>query len=239
MASSPRLCTAFTNYMSISKRILTSLAIVAATLTIQSPTPAADTNQPAPSPSADRLAAARERMQEVARDLNLTPDQTAKLQSIVRERTQKLRELRQDTSLSPEEKRQKLAAARLEIIADVKKVLTREQFEKWRTAQGLPAGRTGARLARLQEAINDLNLSEDQKEQLQPLYLEQMQKLRDLQTDSSLSLPEKLEKLKAIRQEAAPKLKKVLNADQYEKLEKDVNQWLDQLKQRLQSGAEN
>jgi CHAD domain-containing protein len=46
-------------------------------------------------------------------------------------------------------------------------------------------------------------------------------------------MAEKLDKLKALRQEAAPKLMKVLNADQYAKLERDFNQWLDQLKQRL------
>jgi CHAD domain-containing protein len=46
-------------------------------------------------------------------------------------------------------------------------------------------------------------------------------------------MAEKLDKLKVLRQEAAPKLMKVLTADQYAKLERDFNQWLDQLKQRL------
>ena len=69
-------------------------------------------------------------------------------------------------------------------------------------------------LARLQEAINDLNLTHEQKEQLKPLYLEQMVKLRDLHQDTTLTMAEKLDKLKSIHQEAAPKLKKVLSADQ-------------------------
>jgi Spy/CpxP family protein refolding chaperone len=114
-------------------------------------------------------------MQETARELNLTPEQTAKLQSIVRERAEKLRELRQDNSLSPEEKRQKLAAARAEIVSEVKKVLTPEQFEKWKARQGQTAGGAIRPLARLQEAINDLNLTDEQKEQLKPLYQAQME----------------------------------------------------------------
>jgi Spy/CpxP family protein refolding chaperone len=219
--------------MNITKHILMALAAVAATLTLQSPARAADASQPTPSAPSDRPAALRERMQETARELNLTPEQTAKLQSIVRERAEKLRELRQDNSLSPEEKRQKLAAARAEIVSEVKKVLTPEQFEKWKARQGQTAGGAIRPLARLQEAINDLNLTDEQKEQLKPLYQAQMEKLRDLYQDASLSMAEKLDKLKVLRQEAAPKLMKVLTADQYAKLERDFNQWLDQLKQRL------
>jgi protein CpxP len=219
--------------MNMTKHTLMALAAVASTLTFQSPARAADASQPAPPAPGDRPAALRERMQESARELNLTPEQTAKLQSIVRERAEKLRELRQDNSLSPEEKRQKLAAARAEIVSEVKKVLTPEQFEKWKARQGQTAGGAIRPLARLQEAINDLNLTDEQKEQLKPLYQAQMEKLRDLYQDTSLSIAEKLDKLKVLRQEAAPKLKKVLSADQYAKWEKDFNQWLDQLKQRL------
>ena len=217
----------------MTKHTLMALATVAATLTLQPPARAADTSQPAPPAPGDRPAALREQMQETAHELNLTPEQTAKLQSIVRQRTQKLRELRQDDSLSPEEKRQKLLAAREEIISEVKNVLTPEQFEKWKARQGQAAGGVVRPLARLQQAINDLNLTDEQKEQLKPLYLEQMVKLRDLYQDTTLSMAEKLDKLKSIHQEAAPKLRKVFNADQYAKWEKDITQWLDQLKRHL------
>jgi Spy/CpxP family protein refolding chaperone len=220
--------------MIMTNRSLIALAAVVATLILQPLARAADTSQPAPPVAGDRPAALRERMQETARELNLTPDETAKLQNIVREHAQELRALRQDNSLSPEEKRLKLAAARAGIISEVKKVLTPEQFEKWKARQGLTTGGAVRPLARLQQAINDLNLTDEQKEQLKPLYMEQMVKLRDLYQDTSLSMAEKLDKLKASYKDAAPKLKQVLSADQYAKWEKDANQWLDQLKQRLQ-----
>ena len=124
-------------------------------------------------------------MQETARELNLTDEQKEKLQTIIREQMEKLRDLRQDNSLSPEEKREKFKAAREEIIAEVKKVLTPEQFEKWKAKQGQLAGEcTGRRVARLQEAIKDLNLTDEQKEQLKPIYQEQMEKLRELYQDT-------------------------------------------------------
>jgi hypothetical protein len=60
-----------------------------------------------------------------------------------------------------------------------------------------------------------------------------------LYQDSSLSIPEKLEKLKGMVKENAPKLKKVMDAEQYAKWEKDVNQWLEQLRQRFQDAKQN
>lgn len=221
------------------KHTLIALAAVAGALTLQSPARAADTNAAAPTAAGDRVAAVRERMQETARELNLTAEQTEKLQTIIRERMGKLRELRQDNSLSAEDKKAKLKAAREEIVAEVKKVLTPEQFEKWKARQGLLGGGETRPFARLQEAIKDLNLTDAQKEQLQPLYEEQLVKLRELYQDNSLSMAQKLEKLKALQLEVAPKLQKVLNAEQYAKWEKDLKQWLEQLQQRFQDAKQN
>jgi Spy/CpxP family protein refolding chaperone len=220
--------------MNINRQTLVALAAIAGALSLQSLARAADTQAPAQPASADRPAALRDRMQDTAKELNLTDEQKEKLQTIIREQTGKLRDLRQDASLSPEDKKAKARAIRDEITAEVKKVLTPEQFEKWKAKQGPLAGVGGAPLARVQEAIKDLNLTDQQKEQLKPLYQEQTQKLLELYQDSSLSIPEKLEKLKGMLKENAPKLKKVMDAEQYAKWEKDVNQWIEQLRQRFQ-----
>ena len=164
--------------MNMTKHTLIALAAVASVLSLQPPTRAAEANEPAAPAAGDRIAALRERMQETARELNLTDEQKEKLQTIVRERMEKLRDLRQDNSLSREEKLEKVKAAREEITAEVKKVLTPEQFEKWKTKQGQLAGGEGGPLARVQEAVKELNLTDEQKEQLKSLYQEQLEKLR-------------------------------------------------------------
>ena len=225
--------------MNMTKHILMALAAVAGTLTLQPLAHASNTNDPAPPATGDRVNVLRERMQEAAHELNLTPEQTEKLQTIIRERMGKMRELRQDTSLSAEEKKQKFQVAREELLAEVKKVLTPEQFEKWKAKQGLPTGSSARPMARLQEAVDNLNLTDAQKEELKPLYLAQIAKLRDLQQDTSLSMAEKLEKLKALREEVAPQLKKALDADQYSKWEKSSAQWVEELKQRFQGAKQN
>ena len=225
--------------MKTNRQTLAALAAVISVLSLQPLARAVDDTQAATPASGDRLGALRERMEETARELNLTDEQKQKLQAIVRERMEKLRELRQDTSLSQQEKLEKFKAGREALIAEIKKVLTPEQFEKWKARQPLLGGAAGGPLARMQEAIKDLNLTDEQKEQLKPIYQEQMEKLRELRQDTSLSIPEKLEKLKALHQEIAPKLKKVLTAEQYAKWDKDVNQWLEQLRQRFQERKEN
>jgi Spy/CpxP family protein refolding chaperone len=232
--------------MIINRQTLLALTAVAGALSLQPMTRAADTNSPAP--AAGGLGALRERMQETARELNLTDEQKQKLQTIIRERLEKLRDLRQDNSLTREEKIEKFKAARDEISAEVKNVLSPDQFEKWKAKQGQLFGGAATSpgtnsvsgpAARLQAAIKELNLTEAQKEKLKPVYDEQMQKLRDLRQDANLSMAEKMEKLKSMHQDIAPKLKKVLDAEQFAKWEKDVTQWVEQLKQRFQEQKQN
>ena len=230
--------------MNMTKQTLIALAAVAGVLNLQPLARAADATEPAKAPAppaaGGRVAALRERMQETARELNLTDEQKEKLQAIIRAQMVKLRELRQDTSLSQAEKAEKFKALREDIVAEAKKVLTPEQFEKWKAKQGQLAGGAGERpLAKLEGVIKDLNLTDAQKEKLKPLYQEQTEKLRELYQDTSLSIPEKLAKVKAMNKEIAPKLKKVMDAEQYAKWEKDVNQWIEQLQQRFQDAKQN
>jgi Spy/CpxP family protein refolding chaperone len=225
--------------MNLTKQLLVALAAVAGSLSLQPLARGATTNAPAAPATGDRAGALRERMQDTARELNLTPEQTAKLQTIVRQRMEKMRALRQDTSLSSEERREKLQAGREELLAEVKNVLTPEQFEKWKARQGFQTGRGMRPMERIQAAIQDLKLTDDQMQQLTPVYLEQMEKLRDLYQDSSISMAQKLEKLKAASSEVAPKLKKVLDADQYLKWEKNSAQFLEEVQQRFLGRRQN
>jgi Spy/CpxP family protein refolding chaperone len=230
--------------MNMTKQTLIALAAVAGVLSLQPLTRAAEATEPAKAPTAPaaggRGAALRDRMQETARELNLTEEQTDKLKAILKGQAAKLSDLRQNTNLSQPEKAAKFKAIREEIIAEAKEVLTPEQFEKWQAKPGSLAGGAGARpLAKLEGAIKELNLTDTQKEQLKPIYQEQGEKLRELYQDPSMSIPEKLAKVKAMNKEIAPKLKKVMDAEQYAKWEKDVNQWIEQLQQRFQDAKQN
>jgi Spy/CpxP family protein refolding chaperone len=70
-------------------------------------------------------------LDQLAQQLNLTDDQKAKVKPILEARDQKLRDLRSDTSLTPEDRRAKMKALRDDMTTQMKAVLTPEQFDKW------------------------------------------------------------------------------------------------------------
>lgn len=70
-------------------------------------------------------------MDQVAKELNLTDDQKPKVKAALEERMQKARELRQDTTLSQEDRKAKMKEIQDTFTAKMKEILTSEQFEKW------------------------------------------------------------------------------------------------------------
>jgi hypothetical protein len=106
--------------------VKTSLALVAGLLCLQTPASAAE--QP---DAAQRSAAVRERMQQVARELNLTDEQKEKLKPIFQAQMEKARELRENQHQSRREKLKKFKAMQKEMEAKLKPVLSDEQFQKW------------------------------------------------------------------------------------------------------------
>jgi len=77
---------------------------------------------------------------------------------------------------------------------------------------------------RMQGAAKDLNLTDEQKAKLKDIYQPQMEKLRGIWKDQSLTREQKMEKFKALRSEAEPKLKDILTAGQLEKWQKRQTQ---------------
>ena len=67
--------------------------------------------------------------------LNLTADQKPKVQSIMEAQMQKMRDLRQDTSLTVEDRRAKAKAIHENTVTQMKAVLTADQFQKWQDMQ--------------------------------------------------------------------------------------------------------
>ena len=68
---------------------------------------------------------------QLAKMLDLTDDQKAKVKPILEARDKKIADLRGDTALSQEDRRTKMQSIREETTAQMKTVLTPEQFDKW------------------------------------------------------------------------------------------------------------
>jgi Spy/CpxP family protein refolding chaperone len=93
-----------------------------------------DTNKPSSTPPASAPPVGRppgggfERMSE---QLNLTPDQKTKVQSIMDSQRQKMLDLRNDNSLTQKDRQAKRKIVAEEMAQQMKAVLTPEQFSKW------------------------------------------------------------------------------------------------------------
>ena len=115
-------------------------ALAAGSLLVWSPAlRAGDTNTPPSTPPAGAPPAGQRppgmrggpSLDQLAQQLNLTDDQKAKVKPILEARDQKMRDLRGDTSLTPEDRRAKMKALRDDMVTQMKAVLTPEQFDKW------------------------------------------------------------------------------------------------------------
>lgn len=82
-------------------------------------------------------------------ELQLTDAQKQKIQALQKEQREKGNQIRQDTSLTPEQRREKMRALREENDRKMKEILTGEQYEKWQqlrqTRAGAPNRDAGAR----------------------------------------------------------------------------------------------
>jgi Spy/CpxP family protein refolding chaperone len=107
--------------------------------------------------------------------------------------------------------------------------VTAEQLQKWEKQRGAQ-GRAG-----LQEALKDLNLTDDQKAKLKPLWQAQAEKLRELRGDKNLPPQEKMEKFKAVQDEMEPKLRQILTGEQFDKWQKQREKMRGQAKDRWQT----
>ena len=87
------------------------------------------------------------RFEQMAERLKLTGEQKTKLRPIFNEETAKLRELRQDTTLTQEQRRTKTREIREQYLGKMKTVLTEEQFAELKKMreQAPRGGQRGAR----------------------------------------------------------------------------------------------
>ncbi len=89
-----------------------------------------------------------QRLERLSTELKLTDEQKPKIKAILEESRKKMQELRGDSNLSDEQRREKLQTLRTEERNKMKAVLTPEQFEKLQNmrpgrrqgAPGAPAG---------------------------------------------------------------------------------------------------
>ncbi len=77
----------------------------------------------------------------MAETLNLTPDQKTKVTAVFQTEASKRKEIRNDSTLTDDQKKEKAKALREDTTKQLKAILTADQFEKW---QAMPRQGRGA-----------------------------------------------------------------------------------------------
>lgn len=83
-------------------------------------------------PKPDAPHGGRAGMEKIIEQLKLTDDQTAKVKPILKDQAEKMKALRDDTSISQEDRRPKMKEIHEATNAKLKAVLTEDQFAQWK-----------------------------------------------------------------------------------------------------------
>ena len=78
-----------------------------------------------------RGANVEQRLEQLDKQLQLTADQKTKLKTYFEGERKKMQDMRADTSLTREQRQEKMKAVREDLNKEMKSVLTPEQFTKW------------------------------------------------------------------------------------------------------------
>ncbi len=143
--------------------------------------------------------------------LNLTDDQKAKVQTILQGERSQIQALRNNTSLTDEQKKQQIRELRKNDHQQLLAVLTPEQQAKMKELRQGKEGRGGFHAGR---RFQGLNLTEQQKAQLQPVFQATRQQLQALRSDTTLTPEQKHEKMREIRQNQMAQMKSILTPEQ-------------------------
>jgi Spy/CpxP family protein refolding chaperone len=103
-------------------------------LGLNAPAGAQDAQQEAPPQAAPKMAPGHEsvdaRLDRMSKELNLTQEQKDKIRPLLEEQNKQMGELRNNTSLTPEQKRDKARVTMVETREKIVAVLTPEQKQK-------------------------------------------------------------------------------------------------------------
>lgn len=180
--------------------------------------------QTAPAPS-DNAAAAPHKMmrrhhggfERMAQQLNLTDLQKTQIQGFKQAERQQALSIKQETSFTPEQKRDKFRELRASTHQQVLGVLTPDQQQQMKQLRsrhdGMGRGK-GAGMGRGMGPMAKLNLTDDQRAKIQPILQSSRQQAHAVRNDATLTPEQKQAKLRDIRQDTMTQMNSLLTPDQ-------------------------
>lgn len=172
--------------------------------------------------------------------LHLSDKQTTDLKDINRSFISSAKDIRDNQSLSKEEKRTKLEALQNEREEKIKGALSAEQFSQWQQNKDMMkekmAGRKkwnkegkGEKFG--QKVKEELGLTDEQHQQFKTLNEDFHTQVGSIRHNNELTAEQKQEQIGKLKDEHNGKVQQLLNPEQYEKYQ----QWVSKRQQRMKS----
>jgi protein CpxP len=180
--------------------------------------------QTAPAPSDNATAASQKTMprnhggfERMAQQLNLTDQQKTQIQGFTQAGRQQAQSIKQDTTLTPEQKRDKFRQLRASTHQQILGALTPEQQEQMKQLRSQYAGMgrgKGAGVGRGMGPLAHLNLTDDQRAKIEPILQSSRQQAQAVRNDTTLTPEQKHAKIRDIHQGAMAQMNSLLTPEQ-------------------------
>jgi Spy/CpxP family protein refolding chaperone len=157
----------------------------------------------------------------MSRKLNLSQQQQDQLKPIFQKQREQMQAIRKDTTLTADQKKQKIEALHQEFQPQVNGVLTPEQQQQWQQvkAQGKPQLEERRQAMGSARMAQKLNLSAQQQEQIKPLMEKRREQAKAIWQDNSLTADQKKQKMQALNQETRAQMNTILTPEQQQQMQ--------------------
>ena len=163
------------------------------------------------------------------KDLNLSDAQKAQLKESRESAQKQMEAIKNDATLSQEQKKAKMVELRKSQVEKRNTILTAEQKAKMQ-AERKDWNHKNMGQNRQHKMMSDLNLTDAQKAQMKANH-EAMQKQREaIKNDATLTDAQKKEKMQELHKAQKEKMSSILTADQKAKMKADRKGWKDKNK---------
>jgi Spy/CpxP family protein refolding chaperone len=155
---------------------------------------------------------------KMAKELNLTADQQAKVKQIMEANHTKMQAIRNDQSLTQDQRQEQMRTLHESMKKDMAAVLTPDQQQKMATMHERGGKMGGPMMAgNPQRVAKELNLTADQQTKMKSIMQSANQQERTIKQNQSLSQDDKHAQIKQLRDSTKSQISAILTPDQQQK----------------------
>lgn len=147
--------------------------------------------------------------------LHLTPGQQGQIKPILENEFDKMKSIQDDSSLSEEQKQEELKTLQQDTDQQIKGLLTPDQIAQLEQMhQGDFACGPLEGPKEFDRLVGALHLTPSQQDEIKPILVDEFEKMKSIQDDTSLSPEQKHQELEALQQDTEQQIKGILTTDQ-------------------------